>query len=91
VKDLTADEEGRVRVALRYLRSRAGRWSEVAKSVGFSKRTLHNIMYDGRTVTASLAFRTAKLAAVSVDDLLAGTWLPPGMCSHCGCTNVPDR
>jgi hypothetical protein len=77
VKDLTPEEEANVRAAILFLRSRTGQMAPVAKAVGFSKRTLANIIYEGRTVTASSAFRTAKVLGVLIDDLLVGRYRPP--------------
>jgi len=40
---------------------------------------------DGRgTPTTDIAFRVAKVLDVSLYDVLAGTALPPGTCTHCG-------
>lgn len=41
-----------------------------------------------RSVTPSTAFRVARVLDVAVDDLLAGRFLPPGACPHCG--HIPD-
>jgi len=35
-------------------------------------------------VSATTAFRIAKLMGVSLYDVLAGTAFPPGVCKHCG-------
>jgi hypothetical protein len=35
-------------------------------------------------VSASMAFRVARLAGVTVDDVLVGKFPPPGTCPHCG-------
>lgn len=45
--------------------------------------TLEGVAY-GRTVTASLTLRVARLVGVMVDDLLVGKFLPPGACPNCG-------
>jgi hypothetical protein len=31
-----------------------------------------------------MAFRVARLATVTVDDLITGKFSPPGICPHCG-------
>jgi hypothetical protein len=81
--DLTADEQVRVRVALRFLRSRCGGWGPLAKALHFKDTTLGRVASKG-TVSPLLAFRVARLAKVGVDDVLAGKYPPPGACPHCG-------
>ncbi len=39
--------------------------------------------------SASMAFRLARLANVTVDDLLTGKFPPPGICPHCGYATAP--
>ncbi len=68
---LTADEQAHVRTALRYLRRRGGGWKASAPALGFRKKTLTNVV-EGRVVSLAMAFSVARLAGVSVDDLLAG-------------------
>lgn len=88
--DLTAEEQTNVRKALRFLRNRAGGWSAVASALGFTRKTLRHVGDDRkRVVSASMAFRVAKLAGVSVDDLLAGKYPPANACPHCG--HVAER
>jgi hypothetical protein len=41
-----------------------------------------------RAVTPALALRVARLVGVPVDELLAGRWLSPRVCPHCG--HPPD-
>lgn len=81
--DLTDDEQRHVRVALRYLRTRARGWKALAPALGFSPPTLENVN-EGRAVSAGMAFRVARLAEVPIGDLLAGAFPPPGTCPHCG-------
>jgi hypothetical protein len=42
----------------------------------------------GGAVTASLAFRTARLVKIGIDDLLVGKYPHPNACPHCG--HVPE-
>lgn len=37
-----------------------------------------------KAVTPALALRVARLAGVPMDELLAGQWLSPRVCPHCG-------
>lgn len=79
--DLTADEQARVRLALKFLRTRAG-WAALAKGTRMTRKALENIAY-GRTATGGLAIRLARFAAVPVDDVLCGRF-PGDLCPHCG-------
>jgi hypothetical protein len=53
----------------------------------FEDKSLRDAMRGDADVTATLAFRTARLAEASIDDLLAGRYLQ-GACPHCG--RLPD-
>lgn len=81
--DLTATEQTNVRSALRFLRARCGTWAAVSKALRFGDSTVGNII-GGRAVSPLVAFRVARLAKVSVDDVLAGRFPPAGACPHCG-------
>jgi hypothetical protein len=76
--DLTAKEVANVRAALRFLRARCGGVKPLAKALRFSAPTLRV------GASPTLAFRVARLAGVSVDDVLAGKYPPAGVCAHCG-------
>ena len=82
--DLTAQEQTNVRTALRFLRARMGGWKSVAKVLRFNETSLAHVVSGKKRVSETLAFRAARLAAVSVDDLLAGKFPAPGSCPHCG-------
>lgn len=86
MSDLTLTEQKNVRTALRYLRRRSGTWAVVAEAIRMAPKSLENVMA-GRTVTASLALRVARLLNASFDELLTGHCLP-GACPRCG--YVPD-
>lgn len=79
--DLTADEQKNVRAALRFLRARCGGWKPVAKVLRTHPLSLS---LRDRPISASLAFRVARLAGIGVDDVLAGKYPPAGTCPHCG-------
>lgn len=81
--DLTKEEQAHVRTALRFLGTRLGGWASVAKALRFNEGTISNVIA-GATVPASLASRSARLAGVTVDDLLAGKYPAPGTCPYCG-------
>ena len=83
MNDPTNQEAAHVRAALHFLRLRFGGWASVAKALGFNKITLKN-MANGRTVSASVTMRIAKLVKVGVDDVLTGQFPSPGTCPYCG-------
>jgi len=88
--DLTKDEQQHVRTALRFLRTRTGGWEAVAKALGTTAPSLADAMNGRRRISASIAFRVARLAGVSIDGLLRGEYPAPGTCPYCGhCPNVP--
>lgn len=84
MSDLTAKEQGAVRVAIRFLKARAGMWAPLAKTLRVHRRTLGAIASGRLPVTASVAVRVARLAGVGVDDVLLGRFPPAGACPHCG-------
>lgn len=86
---LTEKEQRHVRVALRFLRVRSGgAWAPVAKALHVEEDTISKIAHERRPVTERLAVRVARFVNVSIDELLAGTWLSARVCRHCG--HPPD-
>jgi hypothetical protein len=83
MSDLTTAEQSNVRVALRFLRARCGGWETLAKVLRTGKQTVRRVA-SGRSASASMAVRVARLAQVGVDDLLGGKYPPAGCCPHCG-------
>ena len=83
MSDLNPDEQKNVRAALRFLHARARGWGPLADALGFKRRTMESVN-QGQTVSATMAFRVAKLAGVSMEDLLTGKWPLPDVCPHCG-------
>ncbi len=82
--DLTAKEQTNVRAALAFLRLRCGGWGPLSKLIKFKDTTLGQIHGGGKAVSPTLAFRIARVAKVSVDDVLTGAYPAPGTCPHCG-------
>jgi hypothetical protein len=82
--DLTLDEQEHVRNALLFLRVKLGGWRALTKLLKFEETTLIKSGNGSRTVTASMAFRIARLVGVSVDDLVHGKFPEPGTCPRCG-------
>ncbi len=83
MSDLSLTEQKHVRTALRYLRRRIGTWAPVAEALRVAPATMEKVVNERRAVTASLAFRVARLAGVPIDDVLEGRYLP-GACPRCG-------
>lgn len=81
--DLTESEQTNVRTALKFLKLRCNGWEPVAKILHVNPRTLAKLDR-GRTVTPTMAFRIARFAKVSVDDVLMGKFPEVGTCPHCG-------
>lgn len=84
MSDLTKKEQANVRTALKYLYMRCATWQTLAKALRAKMSTVHRAASGRDPVSASLALRVARLAAASVDDVLAGKWPEPGTCPHCG-------
>ena len=55
----------------------------IGLALGFGKSTAAGLA-GGRVVGPLVAFRVARLAKVSVDDVLAGRFPEPGTCPACG-------
>jgi hypothetical protein len=81
--DLTKEEQARVRTALRFLRIRFEGWGPLGKALRVRQDSL-GVVGRGGAVTASMAFRVARLVKVGIDDLLAGAYPHPNACPHCG-------
>ncbi|PSM31671.1 hypothetical protein [Haliangium sp. UPWRP_2] len=90
MSDLDEKEQTHVRAALRFLQRRLGRWSAVSDAIGFSPKTIDGVVFNKKSVSASMALRVARLLGVMMDDLLVGKFLPPGACPNCGHVATPD-
>ena len=54
------------------------------KALHFRADSLNKVINGKYRVSASMAVRVAKIAAVGVDEVLAGRWPAKGTCPHCG-------
>jgi hypothetical protein len=88
--DFTAQEELRVRSALRFLHSRCGNWGTLAHALRVSENTVGAVAAGRKAVSAALVVRIAKFAAVGVDDVLCGRFPAAGTCPHCG-QSIPEQ
>ncbi len=82
--DLTPDEQAAVRRALHTLRLRLGGWKALAKALRVNVRTLTTQGGTRGRPSAAVAIRAAKLADVSVTEILEARWPKEGSCPHCG-------
>lgn len=82
--DLTEQEQGNVRAALRFLMIRAGGWKTLAAALGFSRHTMRHVKKGEKGVSPRMALRVARVAGVGVDDVIAGRFPTAGACPHCG-------
>lgn len=81
---LTAEEQAHTLEALRFLRIRVGTWRVLAKALGFERCTLLNVRKGVNGVSVNMAYRVAKMAGATFDDVVTGRWPTPGTCPHCG-------
>lgn len=84
MNDLTDKEQRAVRTALRFLRLRVGAWAPLAKVLRYEWDSIQKVATGKRAVTPALALRVARFVEVPIDDLLAGRYLSPRVCPHCG-------
>ena len=82
MSDLTPAEQANVRRAFRFLRARMGTWEAVAAALNTKWSTLKTAKGTG-TVSASMAFRVARVAGVTVDEVVTGRYAPKGVCPYC--------
>lgn len=82
--DLTLTEQKHVRTMIRVLYLRYGSWDALTRALHFKGDTVKKALSGHDTVSTNIAFRVARLADVSIDDLLAGRAVPDGTCPHCG-------
>lgn len=85
-RDLSLAEQANVRALLRMLRVKLGgsNWLNVERALPIAHSTLAEIMSERTEVSATIAFRVAKVLDVSLHHVLTGEAPPPGTCRHCG-------
>lgn len=82
--DMTPVEQEHVRAALDVLWMKLGSWKRVASALHFDPKALQNVSHHHRAATASIAFRTARLMGLKIDDLINGRFPGSGTCVECG-------
>ena len=85
---LTDKEQRHVRTALRFLRLRVGAWAPLAKALRYEMDSVQKVATGKKAATPALALCVARFVGVPIDELLAGQWLSPRVCPHCG--HPPD-
>ncbi|MFI5298504.1 MAG: hypothetical protein ACHREM_10430 [Polyangiales bacterium] len=88
--DLTAKEQAHVTAAISFLRRRYGTYEALSVALGFNAGTITQVR-SKRRVTPQIAFRVARLANVSIDDILSGKYPDPSACVLCGRSGPIDR
>lgn len=89
--DLSPEEQANVRRALKFLGRRFGTQATLAKALGVPRSTVRHVAYERKVgVSASMTFRVARLADVSIDALLKGEWPRSETCPHCGHTKIVE-
>ena len=88
--DLSLEEQEHVRNALIFLKIRLNGWKPLSKVLHFEETTVINCGNGKRTITASMAFRIARLVQIPIDDLLAGRYPEADVCPRCGYKDIRD-
>jgi hypothetical protein len=82
--DLTPEEQGHAKAALRVLRVRYGTARKLAEALAANFATVTTALSVAGKPSAGLALRAARVAGVPLEDVLSGAWPKPGSCPHCG-------
>jgi hypothetical protein len=85
--DLNPAEQDHVRALLRMLRVKLGGWRAVQRALPMSDNVLWQAVSGRTEVSATLAFRVARLLDAPISAVLTGTAIPTGTCKHCGRSN----
>jgi len=81
--DLTPEEQANVKLALRFLAKRFGTYRKLAEAMGAKRATVLLAASPRGVVSAGIALRVARVAGVSVEDVLAGRFPVAGACPYC--------
>lgn len=82
--DLTPAEVESVRLALRFLRTRLGGSAKLAAALKVRRALVDKFCGARGRPSAAIAIRAARVAGVTVENVLNGSWPPAGACPHCG-------
>lgn len=82
--DLTVEEMANLRAALHFLRKRLSGARKLALALRVNESLVDRALLPRSKPSVGLALRAARLAGVSVEDVLTGAWPPAGACPYCG-------
>lgn len=82
--DFSQVEQRHIQDALRYLRRRLGTTNAVAKEIGYTEQAVGYAINGRYPITAKMALRVARLAGVTIDNLVIGKFRRPDACPNCG-------
>jgi hypothetical protein len=82
--ELNPEEQACARVALGVLRVRHGSLAKVAKAMGIQEKTAVRAASERWNVSAAMALEIARLAGVTLDDVISGRFPEAGACPMCG-------
>lgn len=71
-------------VALEFMIARAGSMQALAYKMGIDRTCVRRAVKGKPEPGIALALDVARVAGVTVDDVLTGRFPPPGSCPHCG-------
>ena len=85
-RDLSLAEQANVRALLNVLRVKLGgnNWRNVERALPIAHSTLAEILAGRVEISTTIAFRVAKALDTSLQEVLTGEAVPPGVCRHCG-------
>jgi hypothetical protein len=66
---LTKEEQQHTTAALHLLHIRFGTWALLSKALGFERSTMKNVLKDVNDVSVNMAYRAAKVAGATFDDV----------------------
>ena len=84
INALSLEECANVRRAIGVLRIRLGGLAAVATALGLRRNTVEHMASRQGKPGAGVALRVARLAQVTVEDVLSGAFPKPGSCPMCG-------
>jgi DNA-binding XRE family transcriptional regulator len=85
---LTPEESACVLVALEFMIARTGSMQALAYKMGIDRTCVRRAVKGKPEPGVAMALELARVVGVTVDDVLAGRFPPPGSCPHCG--GIPE-
>jgi len=85
---LTAEQQSRVKAALRRLRSLYGGWGPLSEALGIVKHSANHLVSPRHVISGDTLIRVCKAGGLSVDALLNERVTDAGRCRACGAKRV---